>query len=76
MLFRSLAGLAGLDGLAWLVWLGWLAWLACLATQPGGDTAATRRHMLEAKTLIFHSFFNKNGSALQANLGGTGPLGP
>ena len=45
-------------------------------TQPGGDTAATRRHMLEAKTLIFHSFFNKNGSSLQINLGGKPPLGP
>ena len=39
-------------------------------------TPGTRRHMLEAKMLIFHWFFNKKRSGVQANMGCLPPLGP
>ena len=54
----------------------WGPWDPPWDPPMGRDTAATRRHMLEAKTLIFHSFFNKNGSTLQISLGVEPPWGP
>ena len=53
---------------------GWIARI--WPTQPGGDTAATRRHMLEAKTTVFRLFLMQNWLNIRATMGATPPLGP
>ena len=47
-----------------------------LAPQPGRDTPATRRLMLEPKILIFHWFFKQKWSAAPAGMGARASIEP
>ena len=69
----SLGGI--LDRLGDVLGASWGILWRLLATQPGRDTGATRRHMLEAKMLIFLWFFKQKRVDSARQLGWRTPTG-